>query len=66
MKGTVFERSTTSLSQWFYAIYLITSTSAEISAKQLERELGVSYKTAHRIKGRVVRAALARDRAPAR
>src|SRR4030081_3344293 len=49
MKGTVFEKSTTSLKLWFYAIYLMASTRRGISAKQLERELGVTYRTAHRI-----------------
>ena len=49
MKGTIFEKSTTSLHQWFYAMYLMTSTRAGISAKQLEREIGVAYKTAHRM-----------------
>jgi transposase-like protein len=49
MKGTIFEKSTTSLQLWFYAMYLMASTRAGISAKQLERELGVGYKTAHRM-----------------
>jgi transposase len=49
MKGTIFEKSTTSLQLWFYAMYLISSTRCGISAKQLERELGVTYKTAHRM-----------------
>src|SRR3954447_3526784 len=49
MAGTIFEKSTTSLHLWFYAIYLIASTRCGISAKQLERELGVTYKTAHRM-----------------
>ncbi len=49
MKGTIFEKSTTSLHLWFYAMYLMTSTRCGISAKQLERELGVTYKTAWRI-----------------
>jgi transposase len=49
MKGTIFEKSTTSLHLWFYAMYLMTSTRCGISAKQLERELGVTYKTAHRM-----------------
>lgn len=49
MAGTIFEKSTTSLQLWFYAIYLIASTRCGISAKQLERELGVTYKTAHRM-----------------
>ncbi len=49
MKGTIFERSTTSLQLWFYAMYLMASTRCGISAKQLERELGVTYKTAWRM-----------------
>ncbi|MEA2252520.1 MAG: transposase [Solirubrobacteraceae bacterium] len=49
MKGTIFEKSTTSLHLWFYAMYLMASTRCGISAKQLEREIGVTYKTAHRM-----------------
>ena len=49
MKGTIFEGSATSLRLWFYAIYLMASTRCGISAKQLERELGVTYKTAWRM-----------------
>jgi transposase-like protein len=49
MKGTIFEKSTTSLHQWFYAMYIMASTRTGISAKQMERELGVGYRTAHRI-----------------
>src|SRR5271157_998787 len=47
--GTIFHKSSTSLHLWFYAIYLMTSTRCGISAKQMERELGVTYKTAWRI-----------------
>jgi transposase len=49
MQGTIFEKSTTSLQLWFYGMYLIASTRCGISARQLGRELGVSYKTAHRM-----------------
>ena len=47
--GTIFEGSSTSLHLWFFAIHLMTSTRCGIAAKQLERELGVTYKTAWRM-----------------
>ena len=47
--GTIFHKSSTSLHLWFYAIFLMSSTRCGISAKQLERELGVTYKTAWRM-----------------
>jgi transposase-like protein len=47
--GTIFHKSSTSLHLWFYAIYVMTSTRCGISAKQMERELGVTYKTAWRM-----------------
>jgi transposase-like protein len=47
--GTIFHKSSTSLHLWFYAMYLMTSTRCGISAKQVERELGVTYKTAWRM-----------------
>lgn len=47
--GTIYHKSSTSLHLWFYAMYLATSTRCGISAKTLERELGVSYKTAWRM-----------------
>ena len=47
--GTIFHKSSTSLHLWFYALYLMVSTRCGISAKQLERELGVTYKTAWRM-----------------
>jgi len=49
LKGTIFEKSSTSLQTWFYAMYVMASTRCGISAKQLERELGVTYKTAWRM-----------------
>jgi transposase len=45
---TVFAKSTTSLKTWFYVIYLIGSTNSRISAKRIQRETGVTYKTAWR------------------
>jgi transposase len=47
--GTIMHKTTVSLQLWFFAIYLMSSTRCGISAKQLEREIGVTYKTAHRM-----------------
>ena len=49
MVGTIFEGSRTSLKHWFYAMFLMSATRCGISAKQLQRELGVTYKTAWRM-----------------
>jgi len=47
--NTIFDHSPTPLKSWFYAIYLMSTTRCGISAKQLQRELGVTYKTAWRM-----------------
>jgi transposase len=47
--GTIFHKSSTSLHLWFYALYIMASTRCGVAAKQLERELGVTYKTAWRM-----------------
>src|SRR5207237_7062123 len=62
--GTIFEKSSTSLHLWFYAMYLMTSTRCGISAKQLERELGVTYRTAWRMFNKIRNHLMADDGAP--
>jgi transposase-like protein len=47
--GTPFEDSRTSLQFWFYAIYLFTTSRRGVSSKELQRQLGVTYKTAWRM-----------------
>jgi transposase-like protein len=49
LAGTIFEKTSTSLKTWFYAMYLMGSTRCGISAKQIQRETGVTYKTAWRM-----------------
>jgi transposase len=47
--GTIFMDTRTPLQVWFYAIYLFVATRHGVSGKELERTLGVTYKTAWRI-----------------
>lgn len=49
LAGTILQKSSTSLRDWFYAMYLMASTRCGVSAKQIEREIGVTYKTAWRM-----------------
>lgn len=49
MVGTIFEKSRTPLQMWFYVIFKFTQTRHGVSAKEVERELGVTYKTAWRM-----------------
>ena len=49
MVGTPFAKSRTPLQLWFYAIYLFTTSRHGVPAKELERQLGVTYKTAWRM-----------------
>src|SRR5258705_7591990 len=49
LKDTIFEKTTTPLRLWFYAMFLMTYTRAEISIKALQKELKVTYKTAWRM-----------------
>ncbi len=47
--GTIFEKSRTKLTHWFFAMYLITSTRHGVAAKELQRQIGCTYKTAWRM-----------------
>ena len=51
MVGTIFEGSRTPLQLWFYAIFMFTTTRNGVAAKELQRQLGVTYKTAWRMAG---------------
>ena len=51
---TIFSQSKTPLRTWFYILYLMLSTRGKISAKQLQRESGITYKTAWRARGRIL------------
>lgn len=59
--GTIYHKSATSLKLWFYAMYLMTSTRCAISAKHVERELGVGYKTAWRMCNKIRNEVMTQD-----
>src|ERR1700693_2718472 len=52
--GTIFEDSHIPLAKWLLAIHQMCSSKKGISAKQLQRELGISYKASwfmcHRVR----------------
>lgn len=47
--STPFDRTRTPLRDWFYVMFLFTTTRNGVAAKRVERELGVTYKTAWRM-----------------
>ncbi|MGD0136530.1 MAG: IS1595 family transposase [Bryobacteraceae bacterium] len=49
LAGTIFEKSSTSLQKWLHAMYQMGSSRCRISAKQIQRETSVTYKTAWRM-----------------
>ena len=57
--GTVFQDTRTPLQVWFYAIYLFVTTRHGVSGKELQRALGVTYKTAWRM-GQQIRILMAK------
>jgi transposase-like protein/predicted RNA-binding Zn-ribbon protein involved in translation (DUF1610 family) len=49
MVGTPFAKSHVPLQKWFYAMYLFTTTRHGVPAKELQRQLGISYPSALRM-----------------
>jgi transposase-like protein len=59
--GTLFHASKLPLTKWFQAIYLVTQNKSNISALSLKRHLGVCYRTAWRIKHKLLEAMAERE-----
>jgi len=49
LANTIFHKSATSLKDWFYAMFLFSVSKNGVSALELQRHLGVTYKTAWRM-----------------
>lgn len=58
--GTIFHKSDTPLSSWFHAIWIFSNAKSGISAKEMERQLGTTYKCAYRILS-LIRASLKQE-----
>lgn len=58
--GTIFHKSATPLTTWFYALFIFSNAKSGISAKELERQIGVTYKCAWRML-KQIREALGQD-----
>jgi transposase len=49
LAGTIFHKSPTSLKNWFFAIFLMSTSKNGVAAKEIQRQTGVTYKTAWRM-----------------
>jgi len=54
ISGTIFESTKLALTQWFWAMHLLTRAKNCASALELKRDLGVCYKTALLLKHKVM------------
>lgn len=60
LSGTIFHKSSTPLREWFYVMFLFTISKNGLSAKEIQRHLGVTYKTAWRM-GKMIRTLMTPD-----
>lgn len=61
ISGTLLQGSRLPLTQWFQAMYLLSSTKTNLSALELKRHLGVNYKSAWRLKHKIMQAMVERE-----
>ena len=61
LTGTLFEATKLPLMTWFLAIHMLTSTKTNMAALELKRHLGVTYRTAWRLKHKVMEAMMQRE-----
>ncbi|MFH1582459.1 MAG: IS1595 family transposase [bacterium] len=58
--NTIFHKSATKLTDWLFAIYLMSQSKNGVSAKEIQRHLGTTYKTAWRI-GKLIRSLMSQE-----
>jgi len=54
LRGTIFEKTTTPLRLWFFCMYILTTTRGKVSTTTLQKELHVTYKTAWRMRDKLL------------
>lgn len=60
LAGTIFHKSDTPLTLWWHALWVFSNAKSGVSAKEMERQLAVTYKTAWRML-HLIRKALQQD-----
>jgi predicted RNA-binding Zn-ribbon protein involved in translation (DUF1610 family)/transposase-like protein len=60
VSNTIFHKSDTKLTDWFFALYLMSQSKHGTSAKEIQRHLGTTYKTAWRI-AKLIRGLMTQD-----
>ena len=61
VSGTVFAATKLPLTKWFLALYVLTQTKNSVSALELMRHLGVCYRSAWRVKHKIMQAMVERE-----
>jgi hypothetical protein len=61
ISGTLFEATKLPLSRWFLAMQLLTQSKNNVSALELKRQLGVSYRSAWLLKHKIMEAMWVRE-----
>lgn len=50
LSGTIFHKSDTPLTLWWHALWVFSNAKSGVSAKELQRQIGCTYKTCYRIR----------------
>jgi hypothetical protein len=61
ISGTLFASTKLTLTRWFLALYLLTQSKTNMAALELMRHLGVCYRTAWRVKHKIMQGMAERE-----